>query len=247
MKKFALATASTLLGAAILAATGVVSTAGAYSLKGVVQTGGTTSTQPLANAKVTLFEATNDQPTVLGTATSDGSGQFTITLSKNSSSSIFYVSAAVGPQVEFDAILGPNLPGSVTINELTTVAASYSAAQFYRTGAISGNAFGLQIASGMNDNIVSIGTGESSSVLLSSPNADQTNSLRSTRSLANMLAACVHDRRTTVTLLALTRQVTRPPHKPVAPRNTAQALAALARNPGQNVEQIYQLTKLSSS
>jgi len=53
--------------------------------------------------------------------------------------------------VEFVTVLGSNLPASVTINELTTVAASYSMAQFYRTGVISGNSFGLQIAAGMND------------------------------------------------------------------------------------------------
>lgn len=53
--------------------------------------------------------------------------------------------------MEFVTVLGSNLPASVTINELTTVAASYSMAQFYRTGVISGNSFGLQIAAGMND------------------------------------------------------------------------------------------------
>jgi len=53
--------------------------------------------------------------------------------------------------VEFVTVLGSNLPALVTINELTTVAASYSMAQFYRIGVISGNSFGLQIAAGMND------------------------------------------------------------------------------------------------
>lgn len=98
----------------------------------------------------------------------------------------------------------------------------------------------------MNDNIVTVATGDSSSVLLTSPNADETNSLRSTRSLANLIAACVDDRHTTARFLALTRQISRRPQNPVVPRNTAQALAALARNPGQHVEQIYQLTKLRS-
>jgi hypothetical protein len=91
------------------------------------------------------------------------------------------VKADVGEGVEFVTVLGPNLSGTVTINELTTVAASYSMDQFFRTGVISGNSFGLQIAAGMNDNIVASATGESSSVLLNSPNADQTNSLRSTQ------------------------------------------------------------------
>jgi len=120
------------------------------------------------------------------------------------------------------------------------VAAGYSMAQFYKTGVISGNSFGLQIGAGMNDNIVASATGESSPVLLDSPNADQTNSLRSTRSLANLLAACVRDRRVTRDFFLLTK----PPRGRV-PRTTAEALANLARNPGENVEQIYGLTQLS--
>ncbi|MGH8528069.1 MAG: hypothetical protein ACREXY_28775, partial [Gammaproteobacteria bacterium] len=130
--------------------------------------------------------------------------------------------ADVGEGVEFVTILGPNLPASVTINELTTVAAGYSMAQFFRTGVISGNSFGLRIAAGMNDNIVASATGESSPVLLSSPNADQTNSLRSTRSLANLLAACVDNRVVTPSLFDLTT-----PPGGLPPHNTAQALANL--------------------
>src|SRR5947207_594059 len=97
-------------------------------------------------------------------------------------------------------------------------------AQFYKTDVISGNSFSLQIAAGMNDNLVTPVTGESSFVLLSSPNADETNSLRSTRSLANVLAACVHDSSVTSTFLDLAK----PPRGP-APRTTAQALADLTR------------------
>ena len=242
MKNLMFITAPVVAIAAIFTATSGVSSASATPLSGVVQTGGTTSTRPLANARVTLFEATPAQPTVLGQATTDASGQFLITSPKNTSSSIFYANADIGGGVEFVAILGPNLPPSITINELTTVAASYSMAQFYKSGVISSNSFGLQIAAGMNDNIVTSATGESSSVLLTSPNADETNSLRSTRSLANLLAACVHNRRVTVRFLTLTR----PPRGGV-PRNTAQALANLARNPGQNVESIYSLTRLANS
>jgi hypothetical protein len=144
--------------------------------------------------------------------------------------------------VEFLAVLGQFLPATVTVNELTTVAASYSMAQFYKTDVISGNSFSLQIAAGMNDNIVTPVTGDSSFVLLSSPNADQSNSLRSTRSLANLLAACVQNSSVTSTFLTLTI----PPRGP-APRTTAQALADLTRNPWQNVNGIYALTKLSDS
>src|SRR4029079_16237715 len=211
------------------------------SLSGVVQTGGTSSSQPLANVVVTLFEATQALPTTVGQATTDGSGRFTIPYRNRSSSSIFFVKADIGEGVEFVAVLGQNLPGSVTINELTSVAASYSMAQFLRTGVISGNSFGLQIAAGMNDNIVASATGQSSPVLLNSPNADQTNSLRSTRSLANLLAACVNHPDVTTSFFDLTT-----PPGGLPPHNTAQALANLARDPGHNVDGIFALTLLST-
>ena len=105
---------------------------------------------------------------------------------------------------------------------------------------IAGNSFGLQIAARMNDNIVASATGESSPVLLNSPNADQTNSLRSTRSLANLLAACVNDPDVTASLFELTT-----PPGGLQPHNTVEALANLARDPGQNVDGIYALTLLS--
>ena len=229
-----------LVGAAVLLTTDPALSANPRSLSGIVQTGGTSSSQPLPNVNVTLFEATLGQPTALGHATTDAAGRFAIPYKKNTSSSIFFVKADVGEGVEFVTVLGPNLPTSVTINELTTVATSYSMAQFLRTGVISGNSFGLQIAAGMNDNIVTSATGESSPVLLTSPNADQTNSLRSTRSLANLLAACINDPDVTTSLFILTT-----PPGGLPPHNTAEALANLARDPGQNVDGIYALTLLS--
>ncbi len=242
MRMFTFMTTPVLASAAMFMATLSIPSASGTTLNGIVQAGGTCSTQPLVHVPVRLFEATTAQPTALGQATTDAAGRFAIQVQRNTSSSIFYVSADVGGGVEFLTVLGTRLPATVTINELTTVAASYSMAQFYKTNVISGNSFGLQIAAGMNDNIVTPATGESSFVLLSSPNADQSNSLRSTRSLANLLAACVHDASVTSTFLDLAR----PPRGP-APRTTAQALADLTRNPWQNADAIYALTKLSNS
>jgi len=152
MINFMFITARVLIAAAAMLPTAHdVLSANPRSLHGVVQTGGTTSSQPLPNVHVTLLEATSALPATLGQATTDASGRFTIPYRKASSSSIFFVKADIGEGVEFVTVLGSNLPASVTINELTTVAASYSMAQFYRTGVISGNSFGLQIAAGMND------------------------------------------------------------------------------------------------
>src|SRR5439155_9755480 len=166
-----------LAGAVILLTAHGALSANSRSLGGVVQTGGTDSSQPLPNVQVALFEATTGQPTMLGQATTDGSGQFSIRYTRSTSRSIFFVKAEIGEGVQFITVLGPNLPTSVTLNELTTVAASYSMSQFLRSGVISGSSFGLQIAAGMNDNIATVSICKSSPVLLSSPNAAQTNSL----------------------------------------------------------------------
>ena len=217
------------------------SSASPQSLSGVVQTGGTSSSQPLPNVHVTLFEATTGQPTTLGEATTDASGRFTIPYTREHLNEYLLCESRRWRRCGVRHYPRPEPAASVTINELTTVAASYSMAQFFRTGVISGNSFGLQIAAGMNDNIVASATGESSPVLLSSPNADQTNSLRSTRSLANLLAACVDDPGVTASLFDLTT-----PPGGLPPHNTAEALANLARDPGQNVDGIYALTLLSN-
>jgi hypothetical protein len=139
MRTFMFMTARVLIAAAsILIATRAVSSAGASSLSGMVQTGGTASAQPLPNVSVTLLELFNDPPTTVGQARP-----------------MLPVDSRPLQEEEFIEHLlcqsrrrrgcgvhhcpGPNLPASVTINELTTVAASYSMAQFYRTGVISGN------------------------------------------------------------------------------------------------------------
>ena len=142
------------------------------TISGTIRSGGTSSSVPLRNVNVALFEASTGTPNRLAQVKSDSRGHFKITSSKDSTESIFFLSAQVDVGVQFIAVLGPSLPSTVTMNELTTVAASYSMAQFYRTGVISGDSFGLRIAAEMNDNLVDVRTGVSSQVLLSSPNAD---------------------------------------------------------------------------
>ncbi|HET8742988.1 MAG TPA: hypothetical protein VFM41_10225 [Gaiella sp.] len=234
------------LGASLAMATAVLphgaGAAPPTSLQGVVQSGGTAAARPLVGVDVTLYEATAAAPRALDHATSDSKGAFVVDAPASESDGVFYVTADVGRGVELVSVLGQSLPRTATINELTTVAAGYSMAQLTEDGGISGDDLGLQIAAGMNDNVVDAETGRSSQVLLSSPNADETISLRETRSLASLLAACVDDRGVTAGFLALTKPFTGPP-----PRTTFEALANLARNPGQNVAQLYRLTKRSGA
>ncbi len=214
----------------------------ASTLNGVVQTGGTNFPRPLRNVNVTLYEATTGSPNAIGTARTNFRGEFAIDSPKDSTESIFFATADVNLGVQFVTVIGPELLPEITINELTTVAASYSMAQFYRTGEISGNSFGLRIAAGMNDNIVSPVTGESSEVLLTSPNADQTISLRLTRSLANLLSAATNNFVVRLLLLQSTTS-----YGSSFPCNTSVALANLARDPGQNVLLLYVLSKFSNA
>lgn len=204
---------------------------GTNILRGTVQSGATA----LANLLVTLYEAAETAPVVVGTATTDQAGNFSLDASGANSGNIFYATATRDGGVKLVTIIGPSIPDSITINELTTVAAAFSFAQFTLEGVIAGNAFGLGIAAGMNDNLVSPLTGAPSEVLTSSPNADETNSLRSTRALANLVASFVQKQSGGVpNLFALTT-----PPGGAAPTDTLQALVNICLYPTNNLEGIY--------
>lgn len=205
-------------------------------LSGVVQSGGTSAKINLGGARIALFEATTGNPNILGTAVADSEGRFSLTAPKSTSDSVFYVAAEVRPGVRLVNVLGPSLPVSCTINELTTVGAVYCFNQFIQNDRISGSPLGLQIGAGMDENLVSSVTGASSSVLLNPPNADQSNSLRSTRALANLLADAIQKDNTTA-LFELTNVAGSP-----APTDTVGAILSIARQPARNINALYALS-----
>ena len=100
------------------------------SLSGVVQSGGTAAVRPLVGVKVTLYEASAARPRVLDQTTTDPAGTFVLNAPTNESEGVFYVTADLGQGVELATVLGQSLPPTATINELTTVGAGYSMAQF---------------------------------------------------------------------------------------------------------------------
>jgi len=223
----------------VLVLCALTNSAGAARLGGFLQSGGTENHFPLPKTPVTLYEATTDVPVAVAHGITDKSGAFLLNVPNASSRSIYFAKADLGAGVQLMTIVGQTLRTSIVINELTTVAASYSMAQFLKTGVISGDAKALRIAAMMNDNLVDVTSGAPSAVLANAPNADQTNSLRMTRSLANLLAACTVNPAFAVSLKQLTRI---PGDAP--PKTTPQALANLARDPGRNVAQIGELTKV---
>lgn len=203
-------------------------------LTGTVQSG-TGGSMPLSGVPVTIYRATEKKPIAVGSAKTGDDGGFSIHIPDPVTDTVFYAAAEVSRHVLLVAVIGTEIRGPIVVNELTTVAAAFSFAQLGDGKKIAGNAFGLRIAAGMNDNLVDPLTGQPSTVLLSPPNADQTNALRSTRSLANLVAACV---RGTHGVEARFLALATPPGGK-KPGDTFHALWNIARNPVHNAGTLF--------
>lgn len=212
------------------------STASAIQLNGRVQSGASGSPIPMVSKPLTLYQAQQGEAVALGATTTDADGKFSIAVPSAGDCGIFYVQADLGCGVSLLACLGAAPPAEVCLNELTSVAAAFSLAQFVLNDHVSGDGFGLGVAARMNDNIADVRTGEPSAVLLTSPNADQSISLRLTRSLANLLAACVQNPSQARLLLYALAKSTRTG----LPGTSLQALAHIAQNPAKCVAQLYE-------
>jgi hypothetical protein len=191
----------------------------------------------VAGAAVIIYQADGNSPRVLATATSDAAGQFSVALPADGKDGIRYALARKDETIELAAVIGMATPPAITINEMTTVAAAYAMAQFFRNGNIVGKSLPLQVAAGMAENLVSVQTGTPSLVIQASPNADETNTFRSLGTLANILAGCVQPPGAgCAPLFALTA-----PAKGPKPTTTLEAVRNIARNPMTNVGPLFAL------
>jgi hypothetical protein len=210
------------------------------TFSGLVQSGAG-GLYPLAGKRVTLYAAADGPPNPLGGGTTGENGWVSIQASGAPPGGVLYVTADAGGGVVLMAVLGTDFEGAFVVNELTTVAAAFGMAQFAAGTTLQGPAPGLRIAAGMCANLVPAYSGMPSPVMQSSPNADETIALRSIRALGNLVAACVRGvPDATRTLLAL---ATPPGGDP--PADTFQALVGVARNPANNVGEIFQQARLA--
>jgi hypothetical protein len=210
-------------------------------VKGVVQTGG--DGQPLGRATVSLHRVSGGTCEEVARVAAQNGGEFSFEVVASAGDHFYYAVAVLGEGIVLMTILGASIPPRFVINELTTVAAAYTAAQCLDGTTIQGSALALRIIAAMNANLIDPLTGTVSGVMAKSPNADETNSCRTLMSLANLLTTAVRGGSGSPALKTLLT-LTTPPDGP-APANTVEALGNLARNPASHTGGIYVQSRLA--
>ena len=208
---------------------------------------------PIAGSTVTLYAAGEGQPTQLAQGKTGDDGTFKLDVTddklKDSADKVLYLVArggtpkaagAKGPNdaIALMSVLGTKLPKTATVNELTTVASTFTAARFINGESISGKSLGLRIAAGNAPNLVDPETGGWGKVVLDPINSTQTTTLANLNTLGSLLSAyftVANDDWRSRFLKAATQ-----PGKP-APTNSLQAMAGIARRPWANAKELYAL------
>jgi hypothetical protein len=233
----------------VLAFCGVLPAAGSVAADGVagrVLLAGA----PIANSTVTLWAATSGAPKQLAQGKSGSDGRFALSLADvPGKDSVLYLLAKGGqvtalkgsvdnPDIVLMALLATPFTGTVTVNELTTVASAFTAARFINGEAISGNPLGLRIAAGNAPNLVDPATGGWGKVLLDPLNSSMTTTMASLDTLGSLISAyatVASDAWRARFLKAAT------PNGGATPKNTLEAMAGIARAPWASPKELYAL------
>ena len=218
--------------------------ASGLSFEGRVQGGGAA----IVGARVSLIAAGVGKATPLAAATTDTTGRFWFATVNPPAGAVLYLVASGGrpqagagaenPAIRLLAILGATPPGSVVVNELTTVASAWASAQLFSSDGLTGNATGVRIAAGNVPNLVNLSTGGFGGPVQDALNGSQTPTLARFASLGNILSGCV----TQVAANAcadLFRLAT--PQGGEAPADTLEAALAIARQPWNRPGEIFGL------
>ena len=225
----------------------VAPTLGADSLKGQVLGGGA----PIANSTVTLWAASAGAPQELAQSRTGADGRFTMTVpGAAAAGTSLYLVAQRGqptanqagggdnPRIALMTVLGAKAPASVTINEMTTVAAVWTHAQFVDGTAITGQPLQLKIAAGNVPSFVDLTTGGWGTIIQDPLNSSQTPTMANFATLADLLAACV----TRATADACDRLlVAATPPQGGTPDDTLTAAQSVARYPWYQPERLFAL------
>jgi hypothetical protein len=218
----------------------------AYSLKGQVLGAGA----PIANSTVTLWAASAGAPRQLAQGRTGKDGRFALsTAGAPSKDAILYLVAKGGqpaankasgdnPAIALRSLLGTSRPKTVTVNELTTVASTFTAARFLEGESISGHPLGLRIAAGNVPNLVDSATGGYGKVILDPINITQTTTLANLNTLGSLISAfstVTNDDWRARFLKAATAT------GGATPKNTLEAMAGIAREPWADPKALYAL------
>jgi uncharacterized protein (TIGR03000 family) len=222
---------------------------GAGEFAGKVQGAGS----PIAGSAVTLYAASEDKPMPLAQGKTGADGTFTLDVGqdklKDSAGKVLYLvarggtpKAAAGKELNdalvLLAVLGTKLPQSATVNELTTVASTFTAARFLNGDSLSGKSLGLRIAAGNVPNLVDPVTGGWGKVIIDPYNSTYTTALANLNTLGSLVSAfcTVADDDWRARFL---KAATLPGG--ATPKNTLQAIAGIARRPWANAKELYSL------
>jgi streptogramin lyase len=204
---------------------------------------------PIARSTVVLWEASASAPKKLAETKTNDEGSFEISDDGARGDTVLYLVATGGvptankgggenPALVLLAMLGNKPPEKVVVNELTTVASAFTAAQFINGDSISGNPLGLRIAAGNAPNLVDPATGGWGKVLLDPLNSTQTTTLANLNTLGSLISAfatVANDDWRTRFLKAATQT------GGTTPKNSLEAMAGIARAPWAAPEELFAL------
>jgi sugar lactone lactonase YvrE len=230
---------------AVFGALASVQAAKAQPLVGYIRTGD----RPIVKSTVTLWSAGPHSPKKRAQATSGNDGRFELEAPPRQPGETLYLLATGGsppgagtgrsdPAIVLMATLGEALPKRVTVNELTTVASVWTAAQFLDGTALSGNALGLKIAARNVPNLVDLPSGTWGPVIQDGLNSSQTTTLAIFDTLGDLLAGCIA--RVRDDACAKLFAATIPPGGS-APANTLAAAENVAQHPANEPGKLFAL------
>ncbi len=216
-------------------------------LEGFVQSGIDWSKSPLSNMKVQLFFSNPCGESIsIQESVSNMQGYFSMYVPDyhrlEKQNGLFYIIATnrFDSHKKLMLVMGSQLLNDTyIIHERSTISAIYCSAQFYNKYqeiiTCKSNPLVLKIIGKMNLNLIQY-NGKLSEVIRFSPNGDETNSMRLLNSLSNLFYAILQNYSLYQSLLTYTTL------NGYVPRNTIDIFLHIALNPGNFVNEIYEMT-----